>query len=1648
MKCLWKHKRVFQSIMLLLFAFAGPGPKHAWGDEFYCNTGAAMPPFLAAGVDANLLMIIDNSASMLDLAYVDEVDQDYCYDDTYTPGSTYAGYFPPHTWYAYDFGDGQFEARTAAEATTFCNTAAFSASDICIDGNVTAGELTTVTGFFAKGNVLNWAAASKLDIQKKILTGGKYQPVEPYSDTNGNGSWDAGEPYVDTNGNSAWDDAGFHFVLESRGCLERRYAKKIEVTGAGVTNYLTLGVRPPGIEDIEPFPPWEDATAYAIGDVVKDFGDLYIATTAGTSSGTGVDDDSGVTWVAYNLTRWTDGTTYPPGSIVSDPGKANTVDEGKLYITAAGGAANGTGIDDDTGITDWVPYDLTHIEIFKVNPTGFDHDACQDAVEELALPNPNQGQLKQYIDDCMGYVQGGGSSDEANSHAAFNHAIHNCWYRAKHGIWPPGQGPVQSMANACEDIYNSGINPWDITTADRGYGCFGVWDADPADQLGYVGRCWKPGAGSFQCTKTHPQSGECQKWEWVGGDAPGWDASGYSSVDECIETAMQDYCGVMEIPEVIDPSDQAGETGEFWNIPAVLVDSGVVAQLDEPIAVLTGLVELAQEPTGLIHEFADDIRMGAMSFNREGSDSECGQPDPYVLYSCGDASNRDGGSIISYIDQSVAHTNDLASAINDIKATTWTPIAEAFYNAIGYYTQNSQRRLDNNDFQIGAGYDPIEYWCQDNNILIITEGASTADWAPDLQAFALDLRTHADYLTTGGPHDADSDDVANCGDLSGSTLLDDLTHYARLSTNLHPTQIMGGDGIPKDKNNITTHIVAAGTLRSTGADECSPDVFLEEAAANGGTTLYVASNPTQLENALRDVFFAIRAGASAGSAASVISASRGGEGAIYQAIFWPKIELIGGGSVDWIGEVHALFVDTLGELYEDTNGNRAMDAGDEKVFVYFDEAAGVTKACNGDLNPDGTCNGTSKDLDEIRYLWSAAEWLANVAPNASDASQDIIVNRTPVATPVPAEYISNTKKRFIFTWNDLDNDGLVEGSEIFDFVPTIDWAAQAVDAASRGPVPLDFGVETSAEVNEIIKWVRGLDQAGQRSRQMPYDFDLDGMDEIVTWRIGDVIHSTPMAVAGPSENLHALYRDQSYAQFASAYKKRRHVIYYGGNDGMLHAVNGGFYDETNKRFCRTLDCSDEGATPTSSPEVGAELWAYVPYNLLPHVKCLAEEVYDHKYFVDQRVRVFDARIFPADAIHTQGWGTILVGSMRFGGAKIQPGGLDLDDDGSADYPNDNREFTSAYFIFDITNPEMPPVLLAELTRQINVTPALADLGFTTPIPTVVTFKDGPNVADTAWYLMLGSGPTDLDGTSTQQARLAVLPLNWLVATPTAFRIPDLPPAAAPNDGGVFTIAVADSLISDLITVDFDTEPNYMADVVYFGLVSGDWGNWGGGLYRLVTRELDVNGIQVATVPNDWSSLINPLNNPLPLIDVGQPVTAAASAGWDGKNFWIYFGTGRFLHRNDITDVSSNAQQSYYGIKEPWSFTQVGLACLGEFTWETVEITPLNHDSTPGWQGLLQVDQILINEATSSADSLLSCIDGTTNCLPVVDGSPITNFDELLEYIVGTGSGCDVNDSMGTDGWYRDFCRQRERNVGQAALLGGLLTFTTYQPFAD
>ena len=540
------------------------------------------------------------------------------------------------------------------------------------------------------------------------------------------------------------------------------------------------------------------------------------------------------------------------------------------------------------------------------------------------------------------------------------------------------------------------------------------------------------------------------------------------------------------------------------------------------------------------------------------------------------------------------------------------------------------------------------------------------------------------------------------------------------------------------------------------------------------------------------------------------------------------------------------------------------------------------------------------------------------------------------------------------------------------------------------------------------------------------------------------------------------------------------------------------------------------SNPSLYPKLGAELWAYVPYNILPHLQGLTRTQYKHKYFVDLRPRIFDVQIFPMGTDdpdfpdHPNGWGTILVCGMRLGGAAIEAKELD------GAITTDTREFVSSYFIFDITNPEKEPKLLGELTRPSLSEPFVdangndlwdvgegftdqnnnnkydaepfVDMGHSTNIATMVLMKkDGAlvNTPNNQWYLAIGSGPHGPDamkGVSDQAGKLAILPLNPLVSNHT-LTIPNNDLSTFASDSGIFPLS-DQTFISDAITIDLDIDPSsadYMADAVYFGTVEGNFvfdettqaSNWvgGGKFYRLVTRNLDseksyygTSVTQTTTTPQDWKLKL--------LMDVGRPITSAPSVSYDGYNFWIYGGTGRFYDADDKQDTT---QQAYFGIKEPmlpYDADGDGDAWnddISQFTWKTIPAPNLDQNTTvfpvagndPGEKGLLRVDEIQVQQAADINSAWLSCdlLNDPLNdyCLPSQLPVPLqsqlpdpSHLGNLVEYIAGKGRTTDPSYSQSADGWYKEFYPyhdDRQRNLGQPTILGGLLLFTTYQPFS-
>ncbi len=605
-----------------------------------------------------------------------------------------------------------------------------------------------------------------------------------------------------------------------------------------------------------------------------------------------------------------------------------------------------------------------------------------------------------------------------------------------------------------------------------------------------------------------------------------------------------------------------------------------------------------------------------------------------------------------------------------------------------------------------------------------------------------------------------------------------------------------------------------------------------------------------------------------------------------------------------------------------------------------------------------------KEMYNIGYLWNAREQL--YLKTLTDAQ--LKSNRI---------YSANASSgRHIMTWIDSDFDSFVDSTEYKDFEQTL------FGSVSYGY----FDVTTQAEAENIINYIRGVEIPGFRSRTVKYTAD-ETVPDIM--RLGDIVNSTPTVVSSPQEAFNILYDDTSYTDFRNQYANRRLMIYVGGNDGLLHAFNGGFYGVVNDSGVNKVsyltngkNCAT-GDSATAHP-LGSEIWAYAPMNLLPHLKWLKDPNYTHVYYVDSKPRVFDARIFTADTNHPNGWGTLLVVGMRLGGGAMT---IDTGADGFG-FPNqaNDRTMRSAFVIFDITNPENEPVLLGEIQ--------VPDGSFSFVYPAVMAFGD-----NNKWYLLFGNGPNNIQtAASTLTAKIYFFDLAELV-TPgiTTSR----PVGCSLTNIGTSSMkiitcdtGIANSFLGSPVVVDWDLD--YQTDTAYFGLV-GNANAISGRLMRLALKE--------NSSPGFWGS-------PTTLLLTNQPVVAQPAVGMDNlQNKWVYFGTGRYYAMADKTSV---AIQTLYGVKDDGSGSAVNI-----FT-DLVNATDID----------VYVDENRTIENGPNA---------------AATGEQITNLQSLITEVDKYKKGwyVDLPPITGTAGTV-----PATRNFTESALLGGILFTSVFQPSAD
>ena len=159
-------------------------------------------------------------------------------------------------------------------------------------------------------------------------------------------------------------------------------------------------------------------------------------------------------------------------------------------------------------------------------------------------------------------------------------------------------------------------------------------------------------------------------------------------------------------------------------------------------------------------------------------------------------------------------------------------------------------------------------------------------------------------------------------------------------------------------------------------------------------------------------------------------------------------------------------------------------------------------------------------------------------------------------------------------------------------------------------------------------------------------WDVTGLINFVRrQQLGAIVSSTPALMDPPSLDPPP---DVDYPGFSDDNKQRRTLIFVGANDGMIHAIDG---------------------------RTGVEVWAFIPFNLLPKLRTLrdGQGIDGFDYFVDSSAKVADVKLGGV-------WKTLVVFGEGSGGTFYQAFDATLDGMGATVAPDsDNVSSLLSYF---------------------------------------------------------------------------------------------------------------------------------------------------------------------------------------------------------------------------------------------------------------------------------------------------------------------------------------------------------------------------------
>ncbi|MGH7252388.1 MAG: hypothetical protein ACREIE_01175, partial [Nitrospiraceae bacterium] len=492
-------------------------------------------------------------------------------------------------------------------------------------------------------------------------------------------------------------------------------------------------------------------------------------------------------------------------------------------------------------------------------------------------------------------------------------------------------------------------------------------------------------------------------------------------------------------------------------------------------------VDHFENATGVIQQVGAKARFGIMEFKGAG----------------------DGGKVLSDVGSNI---QDQITAIEATTPSTWTPIAESLYEASRYFAQIPPA-YTNSDYSYNVtNRDPYYFtqpqWagrsqyvpCCKSFVIIFTDGQTTQDQNVPAALQDYGHTIHGGHCSGGSSSSTCTPHKTNYAN-NGSHYLDDVAYYAH-TTDLRQATLPVLNETGKDLaglQNLTIYTFYAFEGQDTGRDLLQaaakaggfvdrnntnlPDLpdewdkltnYTGAAGADGLPDSYFESEDADmLKDRLLAAVASILQRSASGTSLSVLATSSTGEGAVYQAYFYP-VTLEGFNDIRWAGYTQSLFLDSFGNLREDTDADgRLVLQNDAIIKTRYDAAVSEVKVdryadANGDGKADTTTPFLTVGLKEIQGIWEGGKQLALMAASA----------------------------RNLLTWVDTDNDGVVDAGEQIPFTTANSATLAPYLRAGASPFTAD----------NIINFIRGEQVAGLRDRQVTVGAGLQ------VWKLGDPIH--------------------------------------------------------------------------------------------------------------------------------------------------------------------------------------------------------------------------------------------------------------------------------------------------------------------------------------------------------------------------------------------------------------------------------------------------------------------------------------------------------------------------------------------------------------